>query len=343
MNASEVEREVVEVLRRSSLRGSDRQIGLDDALGEQGLGLDSLALVEFVTALENRFQVELPDEFWTERERLSIRHCADLIVKSNASVSPATEKYEPIPNQRSTIGLSWSQKATSAFRELGAVRGAGWILGRLGLHITDSFYLRQKYHILMFDISDQPLPSYTSLPDLILREVSAEDSDAFREFCTSIAYRTHTANKIMTVELFRERLESGYICLGAWLNDRIVGVDWLSGEGYKCPFTGLRFHWPSETCYAMELFEHTEHTGEGIGLSLLAFSLAVAKERGYESQVAMVIGKNVKMLSASVQLFGFVKIGEIDTRRILFKPFSSWQIGGDSGRGGGVLLGRPSK
>lgn len=342
MNASEVEREIVEVLRRSSLRGSDRQIGLDDALGEQGLGLDSLALVEFITALENRFKVELPDEFWTEREKLSIRHCAELIMQSNVTFSPTAEGYEPVPNQRSTIGLSWSEKAAAAMRELGAIRGIGWILGRLVLHVTDIFYLRQKYHILIFDVEDQPLPSYASSVDLTLRQVTAEDSSAFETFCSAITYRTHTANRIMTMELFRQRLESGYVCLGAWLNDEIVAIDWWSGEGYKCPFTGLRFHWPDDTCYAMELFEHPEHTGKGVGLSLLAFSLATAKERGYRYQVAMVIGKNVKMLSASVQLFGFVKIGEIDTTRVLFKPLSSWQIDGASGRGGSVLLGRRS-
>ena len=339
MNMNEVEHEVVEVLRRSALRGSERHVGLDDALGEQGLGLDSLGLVDFVTALENKFQVELPDNLWTERENLSIRYCADLIVKSNATLSRENEVYEPIRNQRNTIGLPWSKKASSAISELGAVRGATWILGHLILHVSDCFYLRQKYYILKFDVAERDLPSYSSSSNLTLREISTEDSDAYSEFCSSIVYRTHTANKTMTMELFRQRLESGYVCLGAWLNGRIVGIDWLSGEGYKCPFTGLLLSWPNETCYAMELFEHPAHTGEGIGLALLAFSLATAKDRGYDSQVTMVIGRNVKMLSAAVQLFGFAKIGEIDTSRVLFKPFSSWKIGYKKGRGGTAVLG----
>jgi acyl carrier protein len=337
MNRSEVEREVVAVLRQSSLRGSERQIGLDDALGGQGLGLDSLGLVEFVTALENRFQIELPDDLWTEREKLSIRHCAELIAKSGVTMSLVAQAYEPIPNQRSTIGLSWSEKATSSIRELGIVRGIAWMVGRVGLHIADWFYLRQKNYILTADLTRQSVPRQTSSIDLILREVSADDGRAFGEFCSSVVYRT-IANRRMSMELFRKRLSAGYVCLGAWHDDILVGVSWLSDEGYKCAVTGLQLYWPNESCYAMELFEHPEHVSKGVGLALLGYSLAVAKERGYRKQVTMVLSRNVRMLSAAVQLFGFVKVGEINTTRILFKPFSRWNIAGKSGWGGSAML-----
>jgi len=339
MNRDEVDRELVAVLRRTSLSGSEREIGLEEPLGEQGLGLDSLALVEFVSALENRFQIELPDDVWTERDKLSIRYCSDLILKSGSHVVPnADDAYEPRLSRRNTIGLSWSEKASSAIDELGLVRGMAWIAGHIVLHITDCFYLHQKYYILTAELVQRAVPVHASSVDLVLRELSVDDAPTFREFCSSVVYRTHTANRRMSTALFHERLNSGYLCLGAWHDNRIVGVDWLSVEGYKCPFTGLRLHWPEESCYAMELFEHPEYVGKGVGLALLGYSLAVAKERGYREQITMVIGRNVKMLSAAVQLFGFSRIGEIDTKRILFRPFSRWNVGGRTGRGGRALL-----
>ena len=339
MNRTDIEREAVEVLRRSSLSGSDREVGLDDALGEQGLGLDSLALVEFVTALENRFRIELPDDVWTERDRLSIRYCVDVIMESGHHAVPRTEDdYKPTPSRRSTIGLSWTEKGISAIRELGPVRGVAWIAGHFALHITDLFYLRQKYYILTADLMQPEVPGYEPSVDLVLRELDQEDGPAFGDFCSSVVYRTHTGDRRMTLELFYERLTSGYVCLGAWHDDKLVAVDWLSAEGYKCPFTGLQLHWPDDSCYAMELFEHPGYVGKGVGLALLAYSLTVAKERGYREQATMVIATNVKMLSAAVQLFGFRRVGEIETTRILLKPLSRWNIAGRSGKGGVALL-----
>jgi GNAT superfamily N-acetyltransferase/acyl carrier protein len=337
MNRTDIEHELVELLRRSSLSSSDREIGVGDALGQQGFGLDSLALVEFVTAVENRFEIELPEEVWTERDKLSIRYCADLILSSGRQVLRPIADCEPRQRWQSTIGLSWTEKAASARREFGTMRALAWIVGRVGLHIADWFYFREKNYILTAALRERDIPGHASSVDLDLRAVSSDDSAAFDEFCSSIVYRTVT-NERMNLQTFHKRLDAGYVCLGAWHDNRIVGIDWLTDEGYGCPSTGLHIHWPSESCYAMELYEHPAFVGKGVGLALIGYSLAVAKERGYREQVTMVLARNVRMLSAAVQLFGFEKVGEIETVRILFKPFSKWDIGGRSGRGGRVML-----
>jgi GNAT superfamily N-acetyltransferase len=100
----------------------------------------------------------------------------------------------------------------------------------------------------------------------------------------------------------------------------------------------LKLSWPSDTCYAGELYEHPQHQGQGVGLALLAFSLAETKRRGYRRQVSWVTAHNTKMLSGSLQLMGFTKIGRIDIRRVFRRPFSTWDIGGRAGRGGTVIL-----
>ena len=50
MNRNQVERDIVQLLRQTALSGSDREIRTLDPLGELGLGLDSLALVQFYWA-----------------------------------------------------------------------------------------------------------------------------------------------------------------------------------------------------------------------------------------------------------------------------------------------------
>jgi acyl carrier protein len=62
---------VEKLLRRTALRGSDRPISFDQPVGGGGLGLDSLALVEFVVAFEKEFAVEVPETIWAHLEEIT--------------------------------------------------------------------------------------------------------------------------------------------------------------------------------------------------------------------------------------------------------------------------------
>jgi acyl carrier protein len=74
-----IERELVDHLREHVLLGSGREIALDSPLGP-AVGLDSLGLMEFLSALEERFDVEFPDTLWTDRRDFTLRRLADYLV-----------------------------------------------------------------------------------------------------------------------------------------------------------------------------------------------------------------------------------------------------------------------
>ena len=74
-----IERELVHQLREQVLLGSDREIALDSPLGP-AVGLDSLGLMEFLAAVEARYDVEFPDTLWTDRRDFTLRRLADYLV-----------------------------------------------------------------------------------------------------------------------------------------------------------------------------------------------------------------------------------------------------------------------
>src|SRR5262245_63199346 len=86
------QREISRIVRDELLLGSEREIPVDQPLGELGVGLDSLALVNLLTAVEAAFGVELSDDIWTERGPLSVNDLAEIVrgtKPGSASTPPA--------------------------------------------------------------------------------------------------------------------------------------------------------------------------------------------------------------------------------------------------------------
>lgn len=71
MSRAAIEREIADVLREHVLLDSDREIAFDAPLG-LGAGLDSLGLMEFLAALEEKFGVDFPDSLWTDRRDFTL-------------------------------------------------------------------------------------------------------------------------------------------------------------------------------------------------------------------------------------------------------------------------------
>jgi acyl carrier protein/GNAT superfamily N-acetyltransferase len=332
-----IEQEVIQILRQTSLAGSDREINMQDPIGDLGLGLDSLALVEFVTALEKRFQMEMPDDIWSEKGQLTVQHFVEAVAVSAPSAIPAEPLASPGP------GLD---RKTEAPATLGRASGGPQVsqprmskrpLGDLPRRIRRFCHQQEHFMILAFEPSPEPLPAYVSPLSLTLREATPADADALQTYWRSFPYETVDQER-MTMALFQERLTAGSCCLTAWHEDRIVGMDWLFSKGYRCPYTGLEITWPRDVCYGGELYEHEDYHGKGVGLALLAFSLAETSRKGLRRQVTLVSAKNIKMLGASIQYLGLKVIGEIHTTRFLRHPFSTWRVSGRSGRGGRIEL-----
>jgi len=329
MNRSHIEQEVARILRAASLSGSDREISLADPIGELGLGLDSLALVEFVTALEKEFQIPMPDDIWTARGQLTPNHFVEIIAESNPKLlnveSSASACVLPQRSNDSLIQYRDKAKRTGS----AAVRSAFKALKRLSP--SDLFY------IVQFKLSERPLPVYSPALKLSLRTASLDDAPALTTFWKSNPHINFN-RETLTMELFEKLLASGHTCYAAWLDDEIVGQDWVWDRGFYCRNTGLRLDWPRDTCYADELSEHDRYGGKGIGLALLAFSLGESKKMGYARQVCLVYSRNLAMLNASIQLFNAEIIGSIRSWVTPLLPFSTWKIDGRAGHGGTLIL-----
>lgn len=87
MSREAVEREMVRVLREHVLLGSDREVALTSPLGP-AVGLDSLGMMEFLAAVEERFEVEFPDTLWSDRRQFTIRRLAEYVVAVGDIAAP---------------------------------------------------------------------------------------------------------------------------------------------------------------------------------------------------------------------------------------------------------------
>lgn len=83
MNKSEVVDQIKELIASElnvNLKVAD--IGEGDSLFEDGLGLDSVAIVEFITILEDRFKVQFSDLDLTKELFRNISTIAEFIVEN---------------------------------------------------------------------------------------------------------------------------------------------------------------------------------------------------------------------------------------------------------------------
>jgi hypothetical protein len=67
---------LADLLRQTVLLGAARPLSLDAPLGASGIGLDSLGVAEFLSAVEDRHGVELPRWIWSDAGRLTLRGLA---------------------------------------------------------------------------------------------------------------------------------------------------------------------------------------------------------------------------------------------------------------------------
>jgi acyl carrier protein len=71
-----MESQLVHALRRTAFLQSSREIDTSLPLGQNGLGLDSLGIVEFLGAVESDLNIELSEEQWRRAAELSLRDLA---------------------------------------------------------------------------------------------------------------------------------------------------------------------------------------------------------------------------------------------------------------------------
>jgi len=108
-----------------------------------------------------------------------------------------------------------------------------------------------------------------------------------------------------------ERLAAGYHCLGAWVDGRWAAIDYVTDQRHWHGFLRLAVVPAPGHVYGFGLHEAPRLQGLGVGLTLLAASIDLARSRGYRRQFTIVERGNQRMLSASVQIFGFRVAGQL--------------------------------
>ncbi len=316
-----LEKEVVSVLRRVALSGSDREIRSSDPLGEYGLGLDSLALIGFITALENRFGIEIPETIWLDRGQLSLKDLVDLIAESvddqDLPAPPQDFKPEAIDptTQESTV---WG-KLKAATRHQGLLPTLLWAWRKACRKLLNLFYQRDRFYILSFDLTGQTIPTIPALAGTRSGQVTQDDLPATDGLWSPGA----AAEKR---RLFTQRLKEGYIGYATWLDGQIVGLCWVTHDGDFEPDTGLHIRLREHSSYGLDLSEHPDYPGQSIGLATVAYSLRRSQACGHKHQYSVVHSENERMLRASIQLLGLKKIGEIKTTSSLFGTSSVYEM-----------------
>ena len=324
----EFQRALQSILREDLLLQSERLISVDAPLAASGL--DSLALVTFVTALENTFGVEIPDEVWTEREDLTIGKLAALLAEaapSGARGARMPEGPRPASPIANVAGAPLPEKIALVLRERGLIVGALWAF-RFVLRYLLGYVVEQQRNVLLSrDLHANPIPALSAAVELEFREFAESEARLVRDLYPAVLHRRK-------LHLFEERFRQGCTCLSAWHDGRVVAVDWLA-PGDPTTNVALR----AGTCLGLDLYEHRSYRGKKIGLALLAHSLDVSKQRAFDRQVTLVLAHNRHMLAAAVQVLGFEKVGEAERLRILGRVARwSWQVGETFGRGRTLIL-----
>lgn len=325
MNRQQIEAQVLTTFRESAIVTNERPIGLSEPLAKLGVA-DSLSLVQLVTAIEVKFQTELPDTIWMDRDGLTLDRLIEAVEKSGPigkkPVHPVVTPKREEPT-RSEAAQSKLMKVVYAMRERGLIGGTRWALARFGRFIAPRLYQRIDRVVLERDLS-RVIPSHTPAVPLEIREATEADAPALSAFFA-------TFHRKMDEDFLRHRLRHGYFCFIASHQGTLVGMTWVSTAGDRCVFTGLQLQMLPGACYAFELYERAAYGGKGVGLALLSQGLLEAKQRGFARQISWVDVSNTKMLSAAIHMFDFVKVGSIRTTRLFQMPFSKWEIAGRSG------------
>jgi len=308
MIENEIKDKVLDILRKSILKGSKREISLHEPLGELGLGLDSLSMVVFFIELEDTFQVEFPEDLWTDRNQFTLHRFIEHI-KKQLSSSKISKRKLKVFEEDYELEKNKFEKVLLAISKKGFWFGIIWSLSYY-------FHRSKLSYFLEFDLTNKNIPEYN--PELMLNFSVASLKDL------------QQINKVyknpMSLDEFNRRMNSGYLCFLAGYENEVVAIDWITGNEHFDTIVNLTFTVKKNACYGLDLLERKGFEKKGVGLALLAFSLKESKRRGYGTSIICVDSDNLKMLNASVHIMGYEKTGEFIQTKILSKSFSRWSL-----------------
>ena len=321
MNRPAVEQEITRIVRDELLLGSERSLQGDKALGEVGIGLDSLALVNLLSAVENGFGVELSDDVWTARGPLTLNALVDLV---DGLPEPAGARA---PNGRAkTVQHRRMEGVELALRSRGWAGRVAWLAVRVAAPPARFLFSSANFLLLERALDDRVPTTFPPPPGVELRPYRPEDEAGLEGLWASYEERGRR-------RALERSLDEGALALVAVEGSRILALDFLSATGDE----DVEVIRPG-VCYAFALSEAPNARGRGIGLALADYSFRIAQERGFRAQVVYVWDGNAPMLAAATQLLGFRQIGSGRRRRLLGIRRWSWEVDGQPGFGPRIRL-----
>jgi len=330
MTHDEAAEYVVATLRRTVWLGAtERTASLEQPLGADGLGLDSLGVVEFLSELESSLHIHFPDEFWSRGPRT----LGDIV----EFIAAARSQVRLEPEHARTVATPPTSEVQEAIHEQGFWRGLGWVAQRIQERYGRVLYARQRQLLLERDLTAGSIRVAAAALPLEFRAARPEDVPALE---ASAFWSRSRAD--YWLRLFRERYAAGSHCFVALHQGQIVGIDWVSGKNADTALIGLQVAMRPGTCVGENLMEHRAYRHQGIGMALLTYSLEQSRVMGYARQVTLVSAWNHRMLVTAVQLLGFQVTGELVTTWRLGRPRTAWRVdgpnGGVNGEGGTLTV-----
>ena len=318
---SEVLADVARIVRGATGMDAARELPAEEPLG--ALGLDSLALVNAVAAVEAAYGCELPDALWDDRRGISVASLAAAVAAARAGSAIAREAA-PAPAAPEQPGVS---RVELRFLQLEA-RGATGRVAARALHraVILAHWARahQPCVILARDLAGE-LPDVPLPPGITVAPYDGSSDEPLAGIWT----KTQAAR--MRGHL-RRRMDAGVVCLAAWEGGRIVAYDLLGPNGSEDVATS------PGTCFGLNLYERRESRGRGVGLGLLGASLAYTRELGCSRQATIVLERNRPMIAAATQVLGFAVAGRAERTEVLGRVRWSWQRHGSTCSGPRLVI-----
>jgi GNAT superfamily N-acetyltransferase/acyl carrier protein len=284
-------------------------LALDEPLAT--LGLDSLALVNAVAAVETAFGRELPDSLWEDRRGISVASLAAAVAGSprGAALAPPAPLVPAAAGEHA--GVSRRERRCLQLEQHGpAGRAAAHVLHRaaIGAHWARSswpcFVLERELGGVLPEIALPP-------------GITVARDDGLSDAALAGMWPA-TETRRMRAHLRRD-IQGGMHCLAAWEHGRIVAYDLIAPTGAEDVATR------PGTCFGLGLYERRDSRGRGIGLALLAASLRSARELGFVRQARVVRERNRPMIAAATQMLGFAVAGRAERAERLGRVTWTWR------------------
>jgi len=316
-----VEDEIARIIRDELLLGSEREIPFDAPLGELGVGLDSLALVNLLTAVDATFGVDLPEDIWLARGPLSVTDLADIVRRT-----PRTGAPTPRLDRSSPVLQGRLERIEHILRGRGPAGRAAWAAVRAVAPTKRFFFANTRHFLLERQLDDVTSTTLAPPPGIDLRPFMPGDEAGLSGLWAP--YHERRSRRA-----FERALGEGAIALVACEGSRVVALDLLSATG-----GGEVDLVRPDACFGSYLTEARRARGRGIGLALVAYSFRVARERGFRAQLTHVWEDNTAMLASATQLLGFRTIGTARRTRVAGLTWWSWELDGRRQRGPRLVL-----